>query len=94
MVKPSEFIWLDGEDYVGRFELEGAEEFATSFCRNCGSSLPWLAKSGTVMVIPAGTLDGDPEMRPNQSIYCGSRAVWYIEPSALPEHAELPPRKR
>jgi len=94
LVAPDDFRWVKGEDLVSRYELEGAKHFATSFCRNCGSSLPWLAKSGKAVVVPAGTLDGDPEIRPFQNIFCGSRAVWYREPSALPEYDELPAKRR
>jgi hypothetical protein len=84
---------LTGEADVGRFELEGAKYFATSFCRTCGSSLPWLGKTGKAVIVPAGTLDGDPRIKPSQNIYCGSRGAWYREPSSLPEYEELPPRK-
>lgn len=92
LVSPDDFQWISGEEWVGRYELEDAKHFATSFCKNCGSSLPWLGKSGRAVVVPAGSLDGDPEIRPFQNIFCGSRAVWYQEPSALPEHDELPPK--
>jgi len=94
LVSPDDFSWLSGEGSVGRYELEGAKHFATSFCRKCGSSLPWLTQSGKAVVVPAGTLDGDPQIRPIQNIYCASRAVWYREPTSLPEHDELPPSKR
>jgi len=94
LVSPDDFRWLNGEEFVGRYEVEGAKHFATSFCKNCGSSLPWLAKSGKAVVVPAGTLDGDPEIRPFHNIFCGSRAIWYKVPSSLPEYDELPPKKR
>ena len=94
MVSPAKFRWLKGEEFVGRHVLEGAKHYATSFCRNCGSSLPWLEQSGKAMVIPAGTLDEQPSIRPFQNIYFGSRAPWYQEPGSLPEYDELPPRKR
>lgn len=42
------------------------------------------------MVVPAGSLEGDPEIRPFQNIFWGSRAVWYTEPGTLPEYEELP----
>ncbi len=77
---------------VGRFEPLQAKHFATSFCKQCGSSLPWQSQSGTAMVIPAGTLDQDPEIKPTQNIYWDSRAPWREEVSALPQHNELPPR--
>ena len=93
-VSPGDFRWLSGEEFVGRYEPENTKYFATCFCRNCGSSLPWLSKSKNVVVIPAGTLDGDPEIRPTQNIFCGSRPVWYTAAATLPEHVEMPPRTR
>lgn len=92
-VAPGDFKWLSGEDWVGRYDPVDTKYFATCFCKNCGSTLPWLSKSGRVVIIPAGTLDGDPEIKPSQNIYCGSGADWYVYASTLPEHEEMPPRK-
>ena len=92
LVSPADFRWLSGEEFVGRYELEDAKHFATAFCRHCGSALPWLGKSGKVVVVPAGTLDDDPGIKPYQNIFWASRAVWYQEPGALPEYDELPPK--
>ncbi len=93
IVDPENFEWLSGEDSVGRFEPADAKHFATCFCKNCGSSLPWLSQSGTALVVPAGSLDQDPGIRPTQNIFWNSRAAWREEVSALPRHDELPPRK-
>ena len=92
LVAPAQFRWTRGEASVGRFEHPDARHFATSFCRHCGSSLPWLAKSGKAVVVPAGTLDEDPAIRPQQNIFCASRAVWYREPGDLPRFDALPPK--
>lgn len=88
-VAPDDFKWLSGEDHVGRYDPPETKYFATSFCTHCGSSLPWLSKSGKVVIIPAGTLDGDPGIRPTRNIYCGSRSAWYTDPNSLPEHEEM-----
>ena len=93
-VSPDDFSWLSGEESVGRFDPEDTKYFATSFCKSCGSSLPWLSKSGQVVIIPAGTLDEDPEIRPTKNIFCGSRPEWYTAASSLPEHEEMPARKK
>ena len=93
LVSPEDFEWLSGEDQVGRFELEGARHFATSFCKRCGSSLPWRSQSGKTVVIPAGTLDEKPDLSPSQNIYYTSRAPWFEEPGSLDHYDELPPRK-
>jgi len=90
LISPDHFKWLAGEEHVGRFEPSDAKHFATSFCKNCGSSLPWLSQSGKAVVIPAGTLDSDPKIRPFQNIFWGSKAEWYTEVSALDKHQELP----
>jgi hypothetical protein len=92
LVAPADFQWLSGASLVGRYELEEAKHFAACFCRQCGSSLPWLTKSGKAVVVPAGTLDHDPKVRPTQNIFCASRALWYTDPQALPEFDELPER--
>ncbi len=93
LVSPADFEWLKGEEHVGRYELKEARHFATSFCTHCGSSLPWLAQSGKAVIVPAGTLDDDPLIRPFQNIFCASRASWYTNPAELPEYDELPPAK-
>jgi len=94
LVAPEHFKWLGGEEYVGRYEPEDTKHFATSFCKNCGSSLPWLGKSKKAVVVPAGTLDSDPGLRPFQNIYWNSRALWYEEASELVKYDELPPKNR
>ena len=90
IVLPEQFKWLSGEEYIGRYEPQGPKYFATTFCKNCGSSLPWLVKTGKSVVVPAGTLDGDPEIKPTQNIFCASKAKWYVEPNTLPQHDEMP----
>lgn len=93
IIDPKNFEWLSDEDMVGRFEYPEAKHFATCFCRNCGSSLPWMSQSGISVVIPAGTLDEDPGIRPTQNIFWKSCAPWREEVSSLPHYDELPPRK-
>jgi hypothetical protein len=91
-VAPGDFHWLKGEEYVGHYNPGHTKYFATAFCKRCGSSLPWLSKSGRVVVVPAGTLDDDPGIRPDKNIFCASRAEWYTSVESLPQHDEGPPR--
>lgn len=93
-VPPSQFRWLKGAGQVGTYELPEAKYLTTAFCKNCGSSLPFTVKGGSNVLVPAGTLDEDPGIRPQQSIYWGSRAIWCVETSELPKHEETPPRKQ
>jgi len=90
--KPDGFRWLKGEELVGHYSLPDTKHFATSFCKNCGSSLPWVNQTGTAVIIPAGSLDTDPGVRPIQNIHFASRASWYEEAADLPRYDEYPKR--
>ncbi len=78
------FCWTSGEDSIKRYNLPEAEAFATWFCSECGSAVPHESRRGPLMVIPAGTLDGDPEFAPQHNIYWHDRAGWYDEGKAAP----------
>ena len=90
IIAPEHFHWLKGEEKVGRYKAPDAKYFATSFCKNCGSSLPWKNQGGTAVIIPAGTLDEDPGVRPTQNIHYASRAAWYEDASNLPKYDQYP----
>jgi hypothetical protein len=90
LVSPDQFRWVSGESLVGSYSPKETKHFATAFCKQCGSSLPWHAKSGKAVVIPAGTLDTTLSIKPFQNIFCASKASWYKAASELPEYDELP----
>ena len=92
-VAPEQLQWLKGEDLVSTYELPESKYLTTAFCKQCGSALPAAIKGGANVLIPAGSLDDDPEIKPQQNMYWESRASWCIETSELAKHAELPPRK-
>ena len=93
IIDPIQFEWLKGEKSVGRFELPEAKYFSSSFCKTCGSSLPWLTQSGTAMIVPAGTLDDDPEARPKHNIFYADKACWYSDVNSLVKYDALPIKK-
>ncbi len=92
-VPPQHFSWTQGEDMVRRYEPKESKHFATGFCSRCGSSLPWLGKTKKVVVVPAGTIDGDLDLKPVQNIFWGSRANWYVCASELLQFDALPEKK-
>jgi len=87
---PADFAWTSGEELVGRYEIPDAKYFATSFCKSCGSALPWMTKTKGAVIIPAGTLDVDPGVKPIHNIYLANRAPWYVDPEKLLKYQELP----
>lgn len=79
IVKPEAFRWTAGEALVARFDLPTARSFATCFCKQCGSPLPHLTRSGARMIVPAGTLDDVPAQKPDVQAYWASRAKWFVD---------------
>ena len=83
-VSPAAFRWISGEDHVARFDLPTARSFSTSFCRTCGSPLPHATRSGSEIIIPAGSLRDDPGVSPTFEACWDSRARWLSDPVGLP----------
>ncbi len=77
--KLDRITWLSGQDEIKQFELAEAEFFNKGFCSNCGSPVPHTARSGNFLIIPAGSLNSDPSVRPQNNIFWDDRAVWYDE---------------
>jgi len=90
-VVPSQFKWTSGQKSVVRYDLPTARSFANTFCRSCGSPLPHHTRSGKEVVVPAGSLDDEPSLKPQADIFWGSRAPWGCGGNALPQFAEYPP---
>jgi hypothetical protein len=89
-VKASAFRWTAGESAVRRYDLPEAKRFGLQFCTHCGSRVPHHTRDHSWMVIPAGSLDEDPGMKPQWVVFWGSRAPWYSDCSEMAKHDEMP----
>ena len=89
-VPEGQFTWSSSENLVHHYKLPTGKTFAVSFCTRCGSRVPHLIRERNEVLIPAGLLDEDPVMRPQNSIFWGSKAPWYIEPQEMPRFTERP----
>jgi hypothetical protein len=83
------FRWIAGAASVENYASSAGNSRA--FCRVCGSNLPVLEDDGQHVIIPAGTLDVDPGIRPIVHIHTASRAAWFDIADPLPQFAEFPP---
>src|SRR5437667_2060040 len=82
------FPWLRGAERVRRYESSpGAFR---PFCERCGSKVPEPPASGQVLV-PAGLLDDDPQIRPRMHIFVASKAPWHEIADSLPRFDAYPP---
>ncbi len=84
------FRWTQGEGNVRRYELPTAARFTTCFCNTCGGRLPSVSRDGKTVNIPAGSLDGEPGIKPQARIYWGSRVSWSCEDAIARHEASVP----
>ena len=89
-VPEAQFSWKSGENLVHHYKVPDAKTFAVSFCTRCGSRVPHHIAVRSEYLVPAGVLDADPGARPENAIYWGSRAPWYVEPDKMPRFDERP----
>lgn len=89
-VPRAQFSWLAGETEVKRFDVPDAQRFSVWFCSHCGTRMPHAIRTREDMLVPAGVLDTDPQIRPGEAIFCGSKPTWYIEPQHLKGYEEYP----
>ena len=82
--------WVAGGDETTLFVHKEAEGYMRNFCRTCGSPVPKPTRDGKYLVVPAGTLDEDPGVRPQDNIFCRLAASWYVPPESLPKFDERP----
>lgn len=71
----AKIAWVAGEENIKTFQLSGSRH-VKSFCMDCGSALPVSQADGGVIVVPAGSLDSEVDIRPNAHICLASRANW------------------
>lgn len=90
VVEPGSFCWLSGTELVSRFDLPVAKSFGKWFCLQCGSPVPRPFRGGTLVMIPAGSLDVEPPIKPTDHIFWSSRPGWGCQSGDLQTHEEYP----
>jgi hypothetical protein len=81
--------WISGSENVQVFHLQETRH-VRSFCLTCGSALPTVQLPGKLVVVPAGSLEDDVELRPTAHIFCSSKANWDTELEDIPRFDKLP----
>jgi hypothetical protein len=88
-VDAARFRWLRGRELLQSFKVPEAQRFTQVFCGRCGSPMP--REYPDRVVVPAGSLDGDPGVRPSAHIFAASKAPWFEIEDALPRFDEYEP---
>ncbi len=84
--------FVRGEDRLSCHKVADAQFFTQFFCRDCGAKMPRIDRDRGFAVVPMGSLDDDPGVRPRAHIFVASKADWDEISDALPQHAAAPPR--
>ena len=80
-----------GADLIKSYKVPEAKFYTQSFCTTCGSPVPRLDTGRHIAIIPMGSLDDDPGIRPSEHIWAESRAPWFQIADSLPQHPGAPP---
>lgn len=91
LVAPGRLTFTAGEGALRSYKVPEAKRFTNVFCTTCGGRLPRFVPETNFIVIPAGSLDGEPTIAPQARIFWASRAAWSCSDDGLPTHAEYAP---
>ena len=80
-----------GEERLVAYKVPEARFFVQAFCDRCGSPMPNLDRERSVAIVPVGSLDDDPGIRPVCHIFAASKTPWFDIPGTLPQYDERPP---
>ena len=72
---PENIEWLSGQDNITTYE-HPSREFSKSFCKTCGSAVPFINKTKTSLIVPAGSLNELPDIQPQANIFTSEEACW------------------
>ncbi len=79
-----------GENHLRSYKLPDAKFFTQVFCDVCGSKMPRIDPSRKIAVIPFGSLDDDPGIRPADHLFAAYKANWHEITDDLPVYQEYP----
>ncbi|MEJ2765646.1 GFA family protein [Photobacterium sp. MCCC 1A19761] len=85
----AQLTWLQGQAFVKTFQLPSTRH-CKSFCAECGSALPNVQMDGTLLVVPAGSLDSSLANRPDAHLFMSSKAEWDEHLDSVKQYEALP----
>ena len=75
VISNNNFSWVRGEELIKTWNKTG-HDWQTSFCQNCGSTLPGV-NDDSRMYVPAGLItEGDENLKIAHHIWVDSKATW------------------
>ena len=89
-VKGGSIQWTGNKDLINFYKIPEAERFTRVFCKTCGGPLPRDTPSLGMVMIPAGTLDNEPNIAPQAHIFQDSKSDWSCVGDVTPRFSTYP----
>jgi hypothetical protein len=83
------FEWLGGADDIANYQVPG-RDISKSFCKVCGSGVPWASGDGTKMIVPAGSLSEKANVAERIRIFTSEQPSWASGLEQVSTHAAFP----
>jgi len=83
------FAWLSGAEGIVSYQMPG-RDISKSFCRVCGSGVPWASGDGSQMIVPAGSLSEPAIVAERLRIFTSEQPSWASNLEHVPSHAKFP----
>lgn len=83
------FDWLSGAGDIINYQAPG-RDISKSFCRVCGSGVPWISGDETKMIVPAGSLSEPPNVVERVRIFASEQPSWASDLEQVPAHSTFP----
>lgn len=83
--------FVKGDEHLKYYKLPEARYFTQAFCALCSSAMPFLDQARGIAIVPLGSLDDDPGIRPREHIFVADKANWHDITDDLPTYEQGPP---
>ncbi|MCK0104117.1 GFA family protein [Pseudohalocynthiibacter sp. F2068] len=83
------FDWLGGVGDIVNYQVP-ERDISKSFCRVCGSGVPWANGNGTKMIVPAGSLNRPVSVAERVRIFASEQPAWASDLEQVAAHATFP----
>ncbi len=83
------FNWLRGSGDIINYQTPG-RDISKSFCRVCGSGVPWIGGDETKMIVPAGLLSEPPNVAERVRIFTSEQPSWASSLEQVYTYAKFP----
>ena len=83
------FDWQDGAGDIVSYKVPG-RDISKSFCRVCGSGVPYANSDSTKMVVPAGSLSDPVHVIKRIRIFASEQPSWASDLEHVSTYAKFP----